>query len=113
MSNEKTETIKAILIAAQRPAITKEQIIDDVVAGKVKLLTAEQISERIGIDEAVFTLWVKQSTDDYHPRKPRKELGKDKMPLMATFPKPDIYIAGEARWTQETFKMWLIQQNIR
>lgn len=110
MTNLRTEQIKGILLAEQQAKSYQGQIISDLVEGKITLLTAQEICSRLSIDEKIFTLWVRKNEPDYN--KKAGEISWEHF-QPTQFPKPDIYIAGEARWTKETFKRWLLQQSTK
>ncbi|MEE3682372.1 hypothetical protein [Actinobacillus pleuropneumoniae] len=126
MSNERTEQIKKLLISAQQSNSPKEQLLNDVAEGKIQLLSAKEICQRLNLSEDEFTNLVRNSDPTYSPAPKSKmadvtdflkhqafEATKNIIKLenlhQYSFPAPDLYIAGKARWTEDTLKQWLLQ----
>lgn len=126
MSNERTEQIKKLLISAQQSNSPKEQLLNDVAEGKIQLLSAKEICQRLNLSEDEFTNLVRNSDPTYSPAPKSKmadvidflkhqafEAKKNIIKLenlhQYSFPAPDLYIAGKARWTEDTLKKWLLQ----
>ena len=61
MSNGRTEQIKKILISAQQSDSPKDQLLNDVAEGKVHLISAKEICERLSLSESEFTALVRNS----------------------------------------------------
>lgn len=123
ISNERTEQIKKILLEEQRASRPREQLINQIVAGSIKLLSAQEVCERLSLSEAELTRLVRKSDPNY-PRydnkgsvaKAMKEIERMTQTIREitmdeafSFPAPDIYIAGKARWSEDTLKKWLLQ----
>lgn len=124
-TNLRAEQIKKLLISAQSDTSPEDQLVNDIVKGEVKLLSAKDICERLGLSENEFTELVRQNEPSYQARKKTKVeevLGQMKglekvsqviksqhFEYQYSFPAPDIYIAGKARWTEDSLKNWLLQ----
>ncbi len=119
------EKTKALLLASQEGMTSKERIINDIVDGKVTLLSIDDISERLSISQNIINEWIKNSDPSFEAPKRlhqsllvksyeqqikrsfyRKLYNKD-----IYFPVPDIYIGLEPRWEKETIKSWLRKCN--
>lgn len=125
MNNIKTEQIKKILISEQQGNSPSNQLIDDIISGKVELLSEKDICKKLNLNEKEFIELVKQSDPKYDANGrvfsietinaffPQKTVQMDKFLLnykkSYSFPKPDIYIVGKARWTTDTLRNWLLQ----
>lgn len=126
MSNERTEQIKKLLISAQQSNSPKEQLLNDVAEGKIQLLSAKDIYQRLNLSEDEFTNLVRNSDPTYSPTQKSKiddltdilnrqvfeatkNIIKSENRHQYSFPAPDLYIAGKARWTEDTLKQWLLQ----
>lgn len=122
--NERTEQIKKLLISEQEGIAPNEQIINDLIEGKIKLLSAKDIYTRLNISSSEFEQLVKNSDPTYSLHEKNKMdvltknfIGKDLIKVISrteiqykySFPKPDLYIAGKARWSPDTLKRWLLQ----
>ena len=123
-TNERTEQIKKLLISEQEGIAPKEQIINDLIEGKIKLLSAKDIYTRLNISSGEFEQLVKNSDPTYSLHEKNKMdaltkslIGKGLIKTISqteiqykySFPKPDLYIAGKARWSSDTLKRWLLQ----
>ncbi|BBF07655.1 hypothetical protein [Haemophilus influenzae] len=123
-TNERTEQIKKLLISEQEGIAPNEQIINDLIEGKIKLLSAKDIYTRLNISSGEFEQLVKHSDPTYslHEKNKmdaftksliRKDLikaiSRTEIQYKYSFPKPDLYIAGKARWSPDTLKRWLLQ----
>lgn len=125
-TNERIEQIKKMLISEQEGIATNEQIINDLVAGKIKLLSAKDIYTRLNISSDEFTQLVKRSDPNFRLNENNiVDTFMEKLNLPKaidvynvsssntkdsySFPKPDLYIAGKARWSPDTLKKWLLQ----
>lgn len=123
-TNERTEQIKKLLISEQEGISPNEQIINDLIEGKIKLLSAKDIYTRLNISSGEFEQLVKNSDPTYslHERNKIdaitdsligkglvKAISRTEIQYKYSFPKPDLYIAGKARWSPDTLKRWLLQ----
>lgn len=122
-TNERTEQIKKLLISEQEGIAPNEQIINDLIEGKIKLLSAKDIYTRLNISSGEFEQLVKNSDPTYSLHEKNKMdaltslIGKGLIKTISqteiqykySFPKPDLYIAGKARWSSDTLKRWLLQ----
>lgn len=122
MDSYKTEQIKKILISEQQSDPVENQLVDAIIAGKVELLSDVDICKKLNLSVPEFTRLVRQSDPSYRADLPHfpehairafsvSQSTKLTLPYKQTFsfPKPDIYIAGKARWTTDTLKNWLLQ----
>lgn len=126
MSSERTEQIKKILISAQQASSPKDQLLNDIAEGKINLLSAKEICKRLNLSESEFTALVKNSDPTYSPmpknqvnevmqaitenvRNLAENLTKLDSQHQYSFPAPDLYVAGRARWAEDTLKQWLLQ----
>lgn len=123
MSSNTTEQIKKMLISEQQPNAPEAQLIEAIIDGRVKLLSDKDIYQKLNISETEFSEWVKQTTPNYQAEHRTAQavavgvLFRDYSTKMSpfsqkkqhSFPKPDIYIAGKARWTTDTLRNWLRQ----
>ncbi|EIJ72898.1 hypothetical protein [Haemophilus parahaemolyticus] len=126
MSNKRTEQIKKLLISAQQSNSPKEQLLNDVAEGKIRLLSAKDIYQRLNLSEDEFTNLVRNNDPTYSPTQQsriddltdilnrqvfeaRKNIIKLDNRHQYSFPAPDLYIVGKARWTEDTLKQWLLQ----
>lgn len=123
-TNERTEQIKKLLISEQEGISPNEQIINDLIEGKIKLLSAKDIYTRLNISSGEFEQLVKNSDPTYSLHEKNKidaitdsligkglvkAISRTEIQYKYSFPKPDLYIAGKARWSPDTLKRWLLQ----
>ncbi len=123
-TNERTEQIKKLLISEQEGIAPNEQIINDLIEGKIKLLSAKDIYTRLNISSGEFEQLVKNSDPTYTLHEKNKidvltsslignglikTISRTEIQYKYSFPKPDLYIAGKARWSPDTLKRWLLQ----
>jgi len=123
-TNERTEQIKKLLISEQEGIAPNEQIINDLIEGKIKLLSAKDIYTRLNISSGEFEQLVKNSDPTYSLHEKNKmdaitdsligkglvkAISRTEIQYKYSFPKPDLYIAGKARWSPDTLKRWLLQ----
>ena len=122
----KFEDVKQSIVEAQLASTPKDKVVNDIMKGAADLLSANDIIKRLGITADEFqelvnlpnhylrntggtfgeTLYRSSRLFDSHIELINKDLeGK------STFPKPDFYILGKARWKKETFKKWLEEQH--
>lgn len=99
--------------------MTKEMksLVDRIADGSTRLLSADDICEKLSISRSTFDRWVKNSANPLdalrEPVKPRSLFTANKANLFpdnessTSFPQPDIRIGGSPRWDIETFKKWL------
>ena len=101
-------------------------MISEITSGMSNVISAHDIIKRLGITPDEFqelvnlpnhylrntggtfgeTLYKSSRLFDSHIELINRDLeGK------STFPKPDFYILGKARWKKETFKKWLEEQH--
>lgn len=124
MSNERAEQIKKILLEGQQSSPPLEQLIDQIVAGSVKLLSAQEICDRLGLSENELTRLVRKNDPTYPQYDNKSSAAKAMQGIerlartmrgvamedgLFSFPPPDIYIVGKARWSADTLKKWLFQ----
>lgn len=117
--------IKQAIVAAQLSATPKEQMINSIMEGSAELLSANDIIKKLGITADEFSELLLKLPNHY--LRVNGGLGEAVMRTRAlfdrdvelinrdleqksTFPKPDLYVLGKARWTKETFKKWLEEQ---
>ena len=123
-TNERTEQIKKLLISEQEGIAPNEQIINDLIEGKIKLLSAKDIYTRLNISSGEFEQLVKNNDTAYSLHEKNKidaitdsligkglvkAISRTEIQYKYSFPKPDLYIAGKARWSPDTLKRWLLQ----
>lgn len=123
-TNERTEQIKKLLISEQEGIAPNEQIINDLIEGKIKLLSAKDIYTRLNISSGEFEQLVKNNDPTYSLHEKNKidaitdsligkglvkAISRTEIQYKYSFPKPDLYIAGKARWSPDTLKRWLLQ----
>ncbi|MDU4440264.1 MAG: hypothetical protein E7I89_06120 [Haemophilus parainfluenzae] len=122
----KFEDVKQSIVEAQLASTPKDKVVNDIMKGAADLLSANDIIKRLGITADEFqelvnlpnhylrntggtfgeALYRSSRLFDSHIELINKDLeGK------STFPKPDFYILGKARWKKETFKKWLEEQH--
>ena len=122
----KFEDVKQFIVEAQLASTPKDKVVNDIMKGTADLLSANDIIKRLGITADEFqelvnlpnhylrntggtfgeALYRSSRLFDSHIELINKDLeGK------STFPKPDFYILGKARWKKETFKKWLEEQH--
>ncbi|WP_413208482.1 helix-turn-helix domain-containing protein [Rhodospirillum sp. A1_3_36] len=108
------------------------QIVKKIASGEAVLLTADQISNRLGISRSTFDRWVRNSSKKNTPNTEKNtEIGTfspggfqmtvgSRMRTLeeiqsnddeASFPEHDIRIGKSPRWLLETFEKW-IQNNM-
>ncbi|OBW93004.1 hypothetical protein [Gallibacterium salpingitidis] len=116
--------VKQAIVEAQLASTPKDRMINSIMTGATELLSANDIILRLGITANEFEKLIKlpnhylrtssgfgaalsatQALFDTHIELINKDLEK-----ISTFPNPDLYILGKARWTKETFKKWLEEQ---
>ena len=123
---KKFEDVKQSIIDAQLASITSDKMIDEITGGMSNVISAHDIIKRLGITPDEFqelvnlpnhylrntggtfaeALYRSTRLFDSHVELINRDLeGK------STFPKPDFYILGKARWKKETFKKWLEEQH--
>lgn len=119
------EDVKQSIVEAQLASIPSDKMISEITSGMSNVISAHDIIKRLGITPDEFqelvnlpnhylrntggtlaaTLYSSSRLFDSHIELINKDLeGK------STFPKPDFYILGKARWKKETFKKWLEEQ---
>ena len=122
----KFEDVKQSIVEAQLASTPKDKVVNDIMKGAADLLSANDIIKRLGITADEFqelvnlpnhylrntggtfgeALYRSSRLFDSHIELINRDLeGK------STFPKPDFYILGKARWKKETFKKWLEEQH--
>lgn len=115
--------VKQSIVAAQLASTPKDKVVSDIMKGRADLLSANDIIQRLSITANEFERLVglpnhyvrtngglgavMRSTQMFDPH---IELINSELEKNITFPKPDIYILGKARWKKETFKKWLEEQ---
>ncbi|HDR1420435.1 hypothetical protein CDE51_09940 [Pasteurella multocida] len=126
----KFEDVKEAIVKAQLASTPRDKVINDVIKGSAELLSASDIISRLSITVNEFRELV-GLPNHYIKIKPgasipsvigessyySKELYSSDIELInkeleknISFPKPDLYILGKARWKKETFKKWLEEQ---
>lgn len=107
------EAARNMLLQEQK-GIDIEQLVQDISLGNSPLLTANVISERIGVSSKVFHQWVRNGDPNYAvPPTFEESIGKmllgnlNSEAQQAIFPKPDLYLGDSPRWTMQTFQNWL------
>lgn len=122
--NTEFENVKPAIIEAQLASTPKNQLVNDIMKGSADLLSANDIIHRLGINADEFlklvnlpnhylrtngglggSIYQAKKMLDVHIELVNQELEKS-----ISFPKPDLYILGNARWKKETFKQWLEEQ---
>lgn len=118
--------VKQAIVEAQLAATPRDKLVNDIMKGSADLLSANDIITRLGISADEFMKLVNLpnhslQTDGglgaavYASRRmfdAHIELINEELAKKASFPKPDLYILGKARWKKETFKKWLEEQCI-
>jgi predicted DNA-binding transcriptional regulator AlpA len=99
----------------------EDGIFEKVVAGEVRLLSAEQICERLGVSRTTFDRWVRNSDSLEALRSGSMKVGdtmRSNLDMAAnfsegriSFPKPDVRIGKSPRWQFETVVQWLKQNS--
>ena len=116
--------VKQAIVEAQLAATPRDKLVNDIMKGSADLLSANDIITRLGISADEFkelvnlpnhylrtnggfgaTVYNTKRMFDAHIELINQELEKN-----ISFPKPDLYILGKARWKKETFKKWLEEQ---
>ncbi|MCT8761875.1 hypothetical protein P9Z71_10760 [Glaesserella parasuis] len=116
--------VKQAIVEAQLAATPRDKLVNDIMKGSADLLSANDIITRLGISADEFkelvnlpnhylrtnggfgaTVYNTKRMFDTHIELINQELEKN-----ISFPKPDLYILGKARWKKETFKKWLEEQ---
>ncbi|WP_427838245.1 hypothetical protein [Actinobacillus pleuropneumoniae] len=116
--------VKEAIVEAQLASTPKDKIVNDIMKGIGDFLSANDIIKRLGISADEFhelvnlpnhyirtngglgaALYSSSRLFDATVELVNKDLEKSK-----SFPKPDLYILGKARWKKETFKKWLDEQ---
>ncbi|HDR1805563.1 TPA: hypothetical protein QB606_000827 [Pasteurella multocida] len=126
----KFEDVREAIVKAQLASTPRDKVINDVIKGSAELLSANDIIIRLSITVGEFRKLV-GLPNHYIKIKPgasipniiggssycSKELYSSDIELInkelekkTSFPKPDLYILGKARWKKETFKKWLEEQ---
>ena len=115
--------VKQSIVAAQLASTPKDKVVSDIMKGRADLLSANDIIQRLSITANEFERLV--GLPNHYVRTngglgavmrttqmidPHIELINSELEKNITFPKPDIYILGKARWKKETFKKWLEEQ---
>lgn len=118
------EDVKQAIVEAQLASTPKDKVVNDIMKGSAELLSANDIINRLGITAVEFqelvnlpnhylrtngglgaAVYTTKRMFDAHIELINQELEKN-----LSFPKPDLYILGKARWKKETFKKWLEEQ---
>ncbi|MCI7353330.1 MAG: hypothetical protein SPE06_05460 [[Actinobacillus] rossii] len=116
--------VKQAIVEAQLAATPRDKLVNDIMKGSADLLSANDIITRLGISADEFmklvnlpnhslrtngglgaAVYASRRMFDAHIELINQELEKN-----ISFPKPDVYILGKARWKKETFKKWLEEQ---
>lgn len=122
--NTEFENVKPAIVEAQLASTPKNQLVKDIMKGSADLLSANDIIHRLGINADEFlnlvnlpnhylrtngglgaAVYQTRRMFDAHIELVNKDLEKN-----ISFPKPDLYILGKARWKKETFQQWLEEQ---
>lgn len=120
---KKFEDVKQSIVEAQ---LASDKMISEITSGMSSVISAHDIIKRLGVTPDEFqelvnlpnhylrntggtfgeALYRSSRLFDSHIELINRDLeGK------STFPKPDFYILGKARWKKETFKKWLEEQH--
>ncbi|MEG9489351.1 hypothetical protein [Mannheimia indoligenes] len=118
------EDVKQAIVEAQLASTPKDKVVNDIMKGSAELLSANDIINRLGITAVEFqelvnlpnhylrtngglgaAVYTTKRMFDAHIELINQELEKN-----LSFPEPDLYILGKARWKKETFKKWLEEQ---
>lgn len=115
--------VKSAIVEAQLASTPKDKVVSDIMKGSADLLSANDIIQRLGITANEFEILVGLPNHYVRTNRglgavihsakmfdPYIELVNSELEKNITFPKPDIYILGKARWKKETFKKWLEEQ---
>ena len=111
------EDIKQLIVEAQLASTPQEKMISEMTNGMSNLLSADDIIECLCITTDEFKELVNLPNHElryptnaillaYYNSKlvnARIELVNRDLEGESTFPKPDLYILGKARWKKETF----------
>ncbi|BAS48373.1 hypothetical protein AANUM_1142 [Aggregatibacter actinomycetemcomitans NUM4039] len=120
---KKFEDVKQSIVEAQLASSPRDKVINGIMRGTADLLSANDIIKRLGITPNEFEKLVNLPHHYVNSHglggvvhaanvlfDPHIELINQELEEKTTFPKPDLYILGKARWTKETFKKWLEEQ---
>lgn len=116
--------VEDAIVETQLASTPRDKVINDIVKGAGNFLSANDIIKRLGISADEFkdlvnlpnhyirtngglgaALYSSTRLFDATVELVNKDLEQKK-----SFPKPDLYILGKARWKKETFKKWLEEQ---
>lgn len=121
------ENVKQAIVDAQLASTPRDQMAHEITNGMANLLSAHDIIKRLGITANEFQELVNlpnhylQTTggvlgvsrhNTERLFEARIELINKDLEGKSTFPKPDFYLLGKARWKKETFKKWLAEQGV-
>ena len=121
----KFEDVKQAIIEAQLASIPRNEIINEITSGMANFLSADDIIKCLDITPDEFQNLVNlpnhylKTTGSplvatlYHKNRffdSSLELVNESLESKATFPKPDFYLLGKARWKKETFNQWIEEQ---
>jgi hypothetical protein len=120
----KFEDVKQFIVEAQLASTPKDKVVNDIMKGTADLLSANDIIKRLGITADEFKELVNLPNHYLRTRgglagalhnnttlfNANIELINQDLEKASSFPKPDLYILGKARWKKETFKKWLEEQ---
>lgn len=118
------QDVKQSIIEAQLAATPRDKLVNDIVKGSADLLSANDIITRLGITANEFTELVNLPNHSLRTYQGLSALGSNRAKTFESyvelineelgrnisFPKPDLYILGKARWKKETFKKWVEKQ---
>lgn len=116
--------VKQAIVDAQLASTPKNQLVNDIMKGSSDLLSANDIIHRLGISADEFQELVNLPNHYlrangglgaavYQTRRmfdAHIELVNQELEKKLSFPKPDLYILGKARWKKDTFRQWLEEQ---
>lgn len=116
--------VKQAIVEAQLASTPRDKLVNDIMQGSADLLSANNIINRLGISVDEFMKLVNLPNHSirtngglagaiYTSKRmfdANIELINEELEKKTSFPKPDLYILGKARWKKETFKKWLEEQ---
>ncbi|MDC2824574.1 hypothetical protein PHA51_00785 [Rodentibacter pneumotropicus] len=117
--------VKNAIVEAQLASIPSDQMISEITLGMSNVISAHDIIKRLGItidefkelvnlpNHYVRTTGSPLAATLYNSSRlfeTNIELVNKELEGKTTFPKPDFYILGKARWKKETFEKWLQEQ---
>lgn len=120
---ERTIAASKNLILQAQKGFDVEEIVNGIMTGSLKVMTAQDISGKLRIPEDTLHKWVENGDKNYRIpeyssafglvnalRKYEQASKLNEIDNKTIFPKPDFYLGRHPRWLESTLRNWLLSQ---